>query len=161
MLESPLDCTEIKPVNSEGNQSWVFIRRNDAEAETPILWLPDTESWLIRKDPDAGVRVKAEGEGDDRGWDGRMALLTQWTWVWASSRRWWRTGKPGVLQSVGSQRAGHDWTTTRSQYFLSGHLSQVLIPWRTHKLYIVYLKKSVQGERIHPLCDDYAEQILR
>jgi len=58
-------------------------------------------------------RLKAGGEGDDRGWDGWMASLTQWTWVWANSRRWWRTGKPGVLQSMGSQIVGHDWETER------------------------------------------------
>ena len=56
-------------------------------------------------------RLKAGGEGDDRGWDGWMASPTRWTWVWASSGRWWRTGKPGVLQSMGSQRVGHDWVT--------------------------------------------------
>ena len=59
-------------------------------------------------------RLKARGEGDDRGQDGWMASLTQWTWVWASSRRWWRTWKPSMLQSVGSQRVGHDWTTTNA-----------------------------------------------
>ena len=53
-LESPLDCKESKPVNPKGNQSWRFIRRTDAEAETPILWPPDAKSQLIRKDPDAG-----------------------------------------------------------------------------------------------------------
>ena len=53
-LESPLDSKEIKPVNPRGNQSWIFIRRIDAEAETPVLWPPDVKSWLIRKDPDAG-----------------------------------------------------------------------------------------------------------
>ena len=51
----------------------------------------------------------AGGEGDDRGWDGWMASSTQWTWVWASSGRCWRTGRPGVLQSMGSQRVRHDW----------------------------------------------------
>ena len=56
-------------------------------------------------------RLKAGGEGDDRGWDGWMASLTQWTWVWISSGRWWWTGKPGVLQSMESQRVGHDWVT--------------------------------------------------
>ena len=50
-------------------------------------------------------------EGDDRGWDGWMASLTQWTWIWANSRNWWWTRKPGVLQSMGSQRVGHDWAT--------------------------------------------------
>ena len=53
-LESPLDCKEIKPVHPKGNQSWIFIGRTDAEAETPIVWPPDTKSWLIWKDPDAG-----------------------------------------------------------------------------------------------------------
>ena len=59
-------------------------------------------------------RWKAGGEGDDRGWDGWMASLAWWTWVWASSRSWWWTGKPGVLQSMGSQRVGHDWATELS-----------------------------------------------
>ena len=57
-LESWLDCKEIQPVHPKGDQSWVFIGRNDAEAETPILWPPDAKSWLIWKDPDAG---KIEG----------------------------------------------------------------------------------------------------
>ena len=60
-------------------------------------------------------RLKAGGEGDDRRWDGWMASPTQWTWVWASSRSWWWTGRPGVLQSMGSQRAGHDWATELNQ----------------------------------------------
>ena len=81
-LESPLDCKEIQPVHSKGNQSWVFIGRNDAEAETPILWPPDAKSWLIGKDPDAGKRLKVGGEGDDRGWDRWMASPTHWAWVW-------------------------------------------------------------------------------
>ena len=56
-------------------------------------------------------RLKVGGEGDDRGWDGWMVSLTQWTWVWTSSRSWWWTGKPGVLQSIGWQRVGHYWAT--------------------------------------------------
>ena len=55
--------------------------------------------------------LKARGEGDDRGWDGWMASLTQWTWVWVGTRNWWWTGRPGVLQSMGSQRVRHDWVT--------------------------------------------------
>ena len=58
-------------------------------------------------------RLKAGGEGDDRGWAGGMASLTQWTWVWANSGSWWWTGKPGVLQSMGSQRVGHDLVTNQ------------------------------------------------
>ena len=56
-------------------------------------------------------RLKAGGDGDDRGWDGWMASQTWWTWVWASSGSWWWTGKPGVLNSMGSQRVRHDWVT--------------------------------------------------
>ena len=71
---------------------WTFIRRTDAEV--PILWLPDAKSWLIRKDPWCWERLRVGGEGGDRGWDGWMASPTQWTWVWADFRRWWRAGKP-------------------------------------------------------------------
>ena len=89
-LESLLDCKEIKPVNSKGNQSWIFIGRTDAEAETSILWPPDVKNWLIRKDPDAGKDWrKARDEGDNKGWGGWMASPTGWTWVWASSGSWW------------------------------------------------------------------------
>ena len=56
-------------------------------------------------------RLRVGGEGDDSGWDGWMALLTRWAWVCAGSRNWWQTGKPGVLQSMGSQRVRHDWAT--------------------------------------------------
>ena len=110
-LESPLDCREIKPVNPEGNQSWTVIGRTDAEAETPILWPPDENNWLIWKDPDAEGGLRAGGEGDNRGWDGWVASLTQWTWVWVDSGIWRWTGRPGVLQFMGSQTAGHDWAT--------------------------------------------------
>ena len=80
-----------------------------------ILWPPDAKSPLFGKRPWGLERLKAGEEGDNRGWDGWMALLTKWTWGWASSRRWWRTGKPGVLQSVGSQRVGHNWVTEQWQ----------------------------------------------
>ena len=110
-LESPSDCKEIQPIHPKGDQSWVFIGRTDAEAETPILWPPEAKSWLIWKDRDAGKDWRWEGEGDDRGWDGWMASPTQWTWVSVNSRSWWRTGRPGVLQFMGSRRVGHDWAT--------------------------------------------------
>ena len=96
-LESPLDCKEIQPVHPKRDQSWVFIGRTDVEAETPILWPPDAKSWLIWKDPDAGERLRAGGEGDDRRWDGWMASPTQWTWVCINSRSWWWIGNPGLL----------------------------------------------------------------
>ena len=78
--ESPLDCKEIKPVNPKGNQYWIFIGRTDAE--TPMLWSPDVKNWHIRKDPDAGKDCRREEKGMT-GWDGWMASLIQWTWVWA------------------------------------------------------------------------------
>ena len=106
-LEIPLDCKEIKPVNPKRNQFCIFIGRTQAEA--PILRPPHVKNWLIGDDPDAGKIEKAGGEGDDRAWDGWMASLTRWTWVWVSSRSWWGTGRPGVLQSIGLQRVGHDW----------------------------------------------------
>ena len=109
-LESPLDCKEIQPVYPKGYQSWVFFGRTDVEAETPILWPPDTKNWLFWKDLMLG---KAEGRRrrDDRGWDVWMASLSQWTWIWVNSRSWWWAGRPGMLQSMGSQRVGHDWAT--------------------------------------------------
>ena len=110
-LESPLDCKEIQPVHSKGNLSWIFIGRTDVEAETPVLWLPDVQNWLIWKDPWCWERLKAGGEGDYRGWDGWMASPTRWTWVWVNSASWWWTGRPGMLQSMGSQRVRHNWAT--------------------------------------------------
>ena len=70
-LESPLDCKGIKPVHPKGNQSWIFIWRTDAEAETPILWPPHAKSWLIGKDPDAGKDWKQEKQTTEKemiGW---------------------------------------------------------------------------------------------
>ena len=106
-LESPLDCKEIQPVHPTGDQAWVFIGRNDVEAETSILRPPDAKSWLTGRE---GLR--AGGEGDDRGWDGWVASSTRWTWVWVDSRNWWWTGRPGMLQFMGLQSRTwlSDWT---------------------------------------------------
>ena len=108
-LESSLDSKKIKPVNPKENQSWIFIGRTGAEAETPILWLPDAEPTHWKR-PWCWERLKV-GEVGDREWDCWMASLTQWTWAWASVGRWWRTGNSGVLQSIGSQRVKHGWAT--------------------------------------------------
>ena len=124
-FESPLDCTEIQPVNPKGNQSWIFIERTDAEAETPntlATWWELTH-W---KRPWCWARLKAGEEGYDRGWDGWMASLTRWTWVWASSGSWWRTGKPGMLQSMGLQKVGHDWVTELNMT----HIFKIYLFWR-------------------------------
>ena len=75
-LESPLDSKKIKPVNPKVNQSWIFIGRTDAEAETPMLWPPDVKNWLLRKDPDAGKdrRWEEKDVTDDEmvGWHYRL-----------------------------------------------------------------------------------------
>ena len=80
-------------------------------SNTLAMWYEELTHW---KRPWWWERLKVGGEGDDRGWDGGMASSTLWTWVWASSRRWWRTGKPGMLQFMGlqSQTQLSDWTTT-------------------------------------------------
>ena len=104
-LESPLDCKKIKPVNLKGNQHWIFIGRMNAKAEALILWPHAAKSRLTGKDPDAG-----------KDWDGWMASPTQWTWIWANSGRWWRTGKLGVLQSTRLQRLGHNLVTEQRQW---------------------------------------------
>ena len=116
-LESPLDCREIQPVHPKGNQSWIFIGRTDAKAETLILWSPDAKNWLMWKNPDAGKDWRWEEKGTT-GWDGWMASPTRWTWVWVNSGSWWWTGRPGVLQSVGLQRVGHDWETERGSVLI-------------------------------------------
>ena len=78
---------------------------------TLATWWEELTHW---KRPWCWKRLRA-GEVDDRGWDGWMASLTQWTWVWANCRRRWRIGKPAMLQSMGFQRVGHDWVTKQQQ----------------------------------------------
>ena len=108
--ESPLDSRrsnqsiikEISPEYSWGNWCWSW------NSNTLATWCEELTHW---KRPWCWERSKAGGERDDRGWDGWMASLIRWTWVWADSRSWWWTGRPGTLQSMGSQRVGHDWAT--------------------------------------------------
>ena len=71
--------------------------------------------------------LRAGGEEDDRGWDGWMASLTRWTWVWVNSRSWWWTGRPGVLQFMGSQRVGHAWVTELNWIFIIFFLLHALV----------------------------------
>ena len=112
-FESPLDCKEIQPVCPKGDQSWVFIGRTD------WCWSWNSNSlatWCEELTHLKGLwcweRLRAGGEGDNRGWNGLMASQNQCTWVWVNSRSWWWTGRPGMLQSMGLQRVRHDcyWT---------------------------------------------------
>ena len=109
-LKSPLDCKEIQPGNPKGNQSWIFIGRTDAEAETPILWLHDAKSWLIGKDPDAGrdwgQEEKEMTDDEIAAWHHRLdGHEFEWT--------------PGAGDGQGGlvccdswgRRVGHDWVT--------------------------------------------------
>ena len=106
------DFKEIQPVYPKRNQFWIFTGRTDAEAKTPILWPSDVKRWLIWKDPDAGKRdwrweEKGMTEDEMVGWHHQLnGHEFEWT-----LGVWWLTGRPGVLQSMGSQRVRHDWKT--------------------------------------------------
>ena len=86
-------------------QSW--------NSNTLATWWEELTHW---KRPWCWEGLGAGGEGDDRGWDGWMASLTRWTWVWVNSGSWWWTGRPDMLQFMGSQRVGHDWVTELNWY---------------------------------------------
>ena len=114
-LENSLGYREIKPVNPRGNQPWIFIRRTNAEAEAPTLWPLNVKSWLVRKDTDAGKdwRQEEKGTTEDKmvGWITNsmdMSLSKLWEMVK-------RTGKAGMLQSMGSQRVRHGRATEQQQ----------------------------------------------
>ena len=118
-LESPWNSKEIQPVHSEGNQSWRtdslqgLMLKLKLQYFGHLMWRTNSfEKTLMLE------RLKAGGEGDDRGWDGWMASPTQWTWVWVHSGSWWWTGRPGVLQFIGSQRVRHEWVIELKNFAL-------------------------------------------
>ena len=106
-LKSLLDAKEIKPVNPEGNQSWIFIGSLMLKLKLQYfghpMWRTDSlEKTLMLGKTESGRR---------RGWQKMRCLDDITDWVWVSSRSWWWTGRPGVQQSIGLQRFGHDWAT--------------------------------------------------
>ena len=121
-LESPLDCKEIKPesilkeTNTEYSLEGLMLKKlqyfGHLVRRADSLKKKKKKTWCWE-------RLKAGGDGDDREQDGWIASATQWTWVWASSRRQWRTGTPGVLQSMGLKRVRHNWQPEQQQRIIT------------------------------------------
>ena len=128
--------TAKRSVNPKGSQPWIFIGRTDAKAEAPILWPPVVKGRLIGKDPDAGKDWRQEEKGQQRmTWlDG---ITNSMEWVWANSRRWWRTVKPDMPQSMGSQ----------SQTWLSG-LSATTATVEKYSSWVVQEMAAVLGSAV-------------
>ena len=119
IFESPLDSKEIKPVNPKGNQPWMFTGRTDCwswSSSTLATWCKQPTHW---KRLWCWERLKARGEGDDRWLDGITDPLDM---SLSYLRRWWRTGKPGMLQPMALQTVGHNWATEQQQWFQILHL---------------------------------------
>ena len=152
LLRVPWTARRSNQSSSKGNQSWIFIERTDAEAETPILWPPDGKSDLLEETLMLG---KIEG-GRKRGWQ-RMRWLdgiTRWTWVWVNSGSWWWTGKPGVLQSMGLQ--SHTWMSDWTDWLILGisytwHRITNIQPLVSNFFCLVYFK-------VHLPCSMYPKQ---
>ena len=134
-LESPLDCKEIQPVHSEGDQPWDSLEglmlKLKLQYFAHVMWRADS----LEKTLMLG-KIGGRGEGDNRGWDGWMASPNQWTWVRVDSRSWWWTERPGVLWFMWSQRLGHDWATdlnwTEQKSFWQKCHSKLLIVWHSN-----------------------------
>ena len=114
------------------------------EGETQRQKYRSMEQNRKSRDKSTWKRLKVGAEGENRGWDGWMASLTQWTWVWVNSRIWWWTGKPSALQSIGSQRVRHTWVT---ELYLLHQLRKILsfLPWAlplpsTHHIHPQHIK---------------------
>ena len=134
-------------VNPKGNQSWIFVGRTDAES--PILWPPDVKNWLIWKDPDAGKdwrqMEKVMTEDEIVGWHHQL------TWVWASSGRWWRTGRPGVLHPRGHEELDttEQLNDSNIEYLLCVVCYYVLyVLWKPHRFgkWMVFSQDHVAGK---------------
>ena len=156
-LESPLDCKAIQPVHPKEDQSWLSWKDWcwSWNSNTLATW---SEELTHLKRPWCLERLRAEGEGDDGGWEGWMASSTQWTWVWLNFRSWWWIGRPGILQSMGSQRVRHDWATelnSHNLHFKIMGLEQTIErSYQTHSYNIHFkmtglvIKSSQEGETL-------------
>ena len=136
--ESPLDFQSIlKEINTDIHwKDWCW------SSNTLATWCEEQTDW---KRPWCWKRLRAGGEGGDRGWDGWMLSSTQWTWVWANSRRQWRAGKPGVLQPMESQRVGQDGATEQQIVLPVPHVN---VYWRKTILWHSTSTISLQTEKI-------------
>ena len=138
-LKSPLDCKEIQPVASKGNQTWIFIERTDTEAETPILRPPDVKNWLIRKDSHNGKYWRQEERGQQR-----MRCLDGITDSMDMSLSKFQelamAGRPGVLQSVGSQRVRHNWVTELNWMCID----MIIVTIQSNKIALNEIKKTTK-----------------
>ena len=105
ILESPLDCKDIKSINPKGNHPWIFIGSTDAEAEASIFWQLNMKNRLIKKRPWCWEILRA-GEGDGIGRDCLMSSWTQLTWIWAGSGRWWSMGSLACCSPWGRKESG-------------------------------------------------------
>ena len=110
-LESPLDYKEIQPVHPKGDQSRGVHWKDWCWGGNFNTLATSWEELTHWKRPWCWEGLGARGEGDDRGWDGWTASPTEWTWVWVNSRSWRWPARPGLLQSMGLQRVGHNWVT--------------------------------------------------
>ena len=137
-LESPLDCKEIQPVHPKGVhwKDWCWSWNSNTFA----IWCVELTHL---KRPWCWERLRAGGEGDNRGWDCWMASSTQWTWVWVYGSWWW-TERPGLLWFMGSQKVVHDWATE-----LNWMINENII------LSKAYINKKIQDKTIflHLKCD--------
>ena len=142
-LENPWTARRSNLINPKGNQPWIF------SLEGLMLKLQYFDHLLQRANSLEKTLMLGKIEGkrrSDRGWDGWMISPTRWTRIWTSSRRWWRTGKPIVLQLMGSQKVGHNLATEQQQQWNNGHRQQTSMADKTNswrgdkKIYVVYHK---------------------